>query len=355
MWLVHDYLTQRGGAERVALALTRAFPGTPLLTSLYEPASTFPGFADVDVRTLALDKVGFFRGNARAALPVLAPAFAARRVDDDVLCSSSGWAHLVRTTGRKIVYCHSPAKWLYRTDDYLGANPGLGRRLALGALRRPLRASDQWGARSADVYVANSTFIARQIEQTYGLTPRILFPPAGLDADAPGLPVEGIEPGYFLTVSRLLPYKFVRETIEAFRSLPKRRLVVVGDGPLRAQLLPTIPPNVRLLSGVEDEQLRWLYANTAGLVAASREDFGLTPVEAASFGRPVAALRWGGYLDTVVEGETGVFFDQATPQAIADAVGRLAAADWDADLIRRHGARFSEERFISAVQELPGG
>jgi glycosyltransferase involved in cell wall biosynthesis len=205
------------------------------------------------------------------------------------------------------------------------------------------------------VYVANSTFIARQIEQTYGLTPRILFPPAGLDADAPGLPVEGIEPGYFLTVSRLLPYKFVRETIEAFRSLPKRRLVVVGDGPLRAQLLPTIPPNVRLLSGVEDEQLRWLYANTAGLVAASREDFGLTPVEAASFGRPVAALRWGGYLDTVVEGETGVFFDQATPQAIADAVGRLAAADWDADLIRRHGARFSEERFISAVQELPGG
>jgi glycosyltransferase involved in cell wall biosynthesis len=352
MWLVHDYLTQRGGAERVVLAITRAFPGTPLLTSLYVPESTFPEFQGVDVRTLPINRIGAFRRNARTALPLLAPVFAARRVDDDVLCSSSGWAHLVRTTGRKVVYCHSPAKWLYRSSDYLGATPGLSKRVALMALGRPLRRSDGWGARSVDEYVANSTFIARQIEQTYGRTARVVFPPIGIDATAPSAPVDGVEPGYILTVARLLPYKSVTETVAAFRSLPSHRLIVVGDGPLLPQVRSTLPPNVQLLTAVEDSQLRWLYANAAGLVAASREDFGLTPPEAGAFGKPVAALRWGGYLDTVVEDETGVFFDSQTPQAIAAAVERLAREDWDAGVIRRNAERFSEQRFIAAMRDL---
>jgi glycosyltransferase involved in cell wall biosynthesis len=351
--LVHDYLTQRGGAERVALALTRAFPGAPLVTSLYEPASTFPGFAAVDVRVLPLNRVAPLRRRARAALPVLAPSFAAARVDGDVVvCSSSGWAHLVRTSGRKVVYCHSPAKWLYRRDDYLGDRPSTTARLALSVLSAPLRRTDRWGAGSADAYVANSTYIAAQIEQVYGVRPHVVHPPAGLEPDGASTPVAGLEPGFFLTVGRLLPYKHVDRVVEAFRGLPDERLVAVGTGPLEARLRGALPANVTLLTDVDDPQLRWLYASCVALMAPSREDFGLTPVEAAGFGKPVAALRFGGYLDTVRDGETGVFFDDASPAAIRDAVGAVSARGWDADAIRAWAATFSEERFIEAMREV---
>src|SRR5215212_2416467 len=119
--LVHDYLTQLGGAERVVLEMARAFPEAPLYTSVYAPDRTYPGFRDVDVRTSLLDRVPLFRAHHRAAFPLLAPAFSTMRVDADVvLCSSSGWAHGVRTRAPKIVYCHAVARWLSQRDRYLG-------------------------------------------------------------------------------------------------------------------------------------------------------------------------------------------------------------------------------------------
>ena len=130
----------------------------------------------------------------------------------------------------------------------------------------------------------------------------------------------GIEPGFFLTVAHLLPYKNVHRTIEAFSLLPGERLVVVGEGAARAAFEALAPLNVRLLGGLADPQLRWLYANCRGVIAASREDFGLTSVESAAFGKPIAALRWGGFLDTIEEGRSGVFFDHPEPEEIAIAV-----------------------------------
>src|SRR5262249_31471914 len=118
--LVHDYLTQRGGAERVVLSLTRAFPCAPVYTSLYDLGRTFPEFDAVDLRPLPLHRVAPLRRHHRSALPVLAPAFSSLRVDADVVvCSSSGWGHGVRARGRKIVYCHTPARWLYQRERYL--------------------------------------------------------------------------------------------------------------------------------------------------------------------------------------------------------------------------------------------
>src|SRR5436189_353008 len=115
--LVHDYLTQRGGAERVVLSLTRAFPDAPLYTSLYDPAGTFREFADVDVRPLALNAIATLRQRHRLALPLLAAAFSRLEVPADVVvCSSSGWAHGAQVEGRKVVYCHTPARWLYQPD-----------------------------------------------------------------------------------------------------------------------------------------------------------------------------------------------------------------------------------------------
>jgi glycosyltransferase involved in cell wall biosynthesis len=350
---VHDYLTQRGGAERVVLALCRAFPDAPVYTSLYDPATTFPEFRDRDVRPLWLDRAALLRKRHRLALPVLPLAFMTARVEADVvICSSSGWAHGIRTDGRKVVYCHSPAKWLYRRDDYLGDRPSAAARVGLRLLDPYLRGFDRRAAASADTYIANSTFVREQIRVVYGIDAEVLHPPAGLDPDGPAEPVPGIEPGFLLAVARLLPYKHVAETVDAFRLLPEHRLVVVGEGPGRGALEASLPGNVLLLGEVSDARLRWLYASCAGLVAASREDFGLTPVEVAAFGKPVAALRWGGYLDTVVPDVTGVLFERPDPGEIAAGVQRVLEREWGAEAIRAHAATFSEARFADRLRLL---
>lgn len=354
--LAHDYLTQRGGAERVVLAMTRAFPGAPLTVSLHDPAGTFPEFRDVDVRTLAIDRLAPLRRRHRLALPLLAPAFATARVAADVvLCSSSGWAHAIGTRGRKIVYCHSPAKWLWRRDDYLGAHPSRLSALGLSAIAPALRRFDLRAAAGADTYLANSTFIARQIAEVYGIEAEVLHPPAGVAVDGPEQPIAGVEPGFVLTVARLLPYKNVGPTIDAFRLLPGERLVVVGDGPLRDALSAGAPANVTLVGEVDDARLRWLYRHCAALVAASREDFGLTPVEAAAHGKPVAALGWGGFLDTVVPGVTGLHFADAAPRSIAEAVEGVLRGRWDAGAVIGHAGAFAEERFARRLQEVVAG
>jgi glycosyltransferase involved in cell wall biosynthesis len=129
-------------------------------------------------------------------------------------------------------------------------------------------------------------------------------------------------------------------------------LVVVGEGPEEAALRSSAPGNVRLLGEVSDARLRWLYAHCVGLVAASREDFGLTPVEAATFGKPVAALRWGGYLDTVIPDLNGVLFDRPDPPAIAGAVDRLVERLWDDRAIANHARSFSEDEFLARIRAL---
>jgi glycosyltransferase involved in cell wall biosynthesis len=286
------------------------------------------------------------------ALPLLPFVWASTKVDADiVVCSSSGWAHGVRTSGRKIVYCHSPAKWLYRRGDYLGAHPGTGARIGLRVLSRGLQSYDRWAATSADRYLTNSSFIADEIAKIYGIDATIVPPPGGINESIKSDTVAGLAAGFYLVVARLLPYKNVAPTVDAFRELTGR-LVVVGDGPERPSLKATAPSNVTFLGEVDDHHLRWLYANCRALIAASREDYGLTPVEAGSFGKPVAALRWGGFLDTVVPGTTGVYFDSATPSAIASAIVELEATSWDDAAIKAHAASFDENHFVDRIRAI---
>jgi glycosyltransferase involved in cell wall biosynthesis len=349
--LVHDYLTQQGGAERVVLSMLKAFPEAPLYTSLFEPATTFPEFGSADIRPLQLNRVSILRRNHRLALPLLAAAFSSVEVEADaVLCSSSGWAHGVRTTGNKVVYCHAPARWLYQSRRYVGNGRPI-ERLALALLRRPLLRWDRRSARTADAYLANSSAVRDRIRALYGIDAAILPPPPALDPTGSSEEVSGLEPGYFLCVSRLLPYKNVGAVVEAFRQLPREWLVVVGTGPEEEAIRQTAPANVRLLGAVPDEKLRWLYANSAALIAASYEDYGLTPLEANAFGRPALALEGGGYLDTVIAGVSGLLFSAPTADEIAAAIERCTEQRWSPEEIREHAGRFSEERFIVQLRE----
>ncbi|MFZ2056950.1 MAG: glycosyltransferase [Acidimicrobiales bacterium] len=357
--LVHDYLTQRGGAERAVLAMARAFPRAPLYTSLYDPTGTFPEFADLDVRPSWLDRVPGLRRHHRAALPLLAKTFSSTTIDADVsLCSSSGWAHGVATTGRKLVYCHTPARWLYQTDRYLGKRAsvaGSGRLLkqsALGAFRKHLESWDRAAAASADRYLVNSTASAKAVRHLYGLEAEVLAPPPAIDAAGPLRPVPGLDPGYWLCVSRLLPYKNLDLVIEAVRACRDARLVIVGDGPERVRLEMLAGPGVTFLRGLADDQLRWCYANCKALLTASYEDFGLTPLEVAAFGKPTAAPRLGGFLDTIVEGQTGVFFERPDAGLIAEAMSHLAGIAWVGEVIAEHAASFNEARFAARLREV---
>ena len=349
--IVHDYLTQRGGAERVVLALADTFPRAPVCTSLYEPSTTYPEFAAVDVHPSWLSRVGLLRRHHRLAFPLLAPVMSRFTIDADVaICSSSGWAHGARVTGRKIVYCYSPARWLYQRDRYVGSRHGAAAALAMAG--PALRRWDVAAARTADRYLVLSTHVAAAVRTCYGIEAEVLPPPVTIDVAGDARPLAGVEPGAWLCVSRLLPYKNVDAVVRAFARLPHERLVVVGDGPEAAAVRAVAPGNVQFVGTISDAHLRGLYSSCRGSVAAAYEDFGLTPLEAAAFGRPAAVYAAGGYVDTVVDGETGVYFDAPDADSIAGAVAQAANRSWDAEVLRAHAARYSLARFAERMREI---
>jgi glycosyltransferase involved in cell wall biosynthesis len=351
--VVHDYLTQRGGAERVAICIAEAFPGAPLYTSVFDPERCFPELAGIDVRPSAgLNSIGLIRRHHRAGLPLYPYVFSRLDIDADVvICSSSGFAHGVRTSGRKIVYCHNPPRWLYQGEDYFSTSL---QRAAFRPASRMLRRADRRAAASADLYLANSSAVRERIWAAYGIDATVVPPPPAVSRSGPLRPVDGLEPGFLLCVARLLPYKHVDAVVHAANAVGCR-LVVVGRGPEARAIRRTMRAGSVLLSDVADDSLRWIYANAAGLISASHEDYGLTPLEAAAFGTPSAVLRAGGFLDTVVEDETGVFFDRPEPALIADAVKRLLAASWSPTVLEAQAERFSRARFNARLIELVTG
>jgi len=350
--IAHDYLTQRGGAERVVMALAGIFPEARIFTNLYDPDGTFPELARSRVQCSWLDRLPGVRSHHRLALPLLAAATTGIRIDAEVtVCSSSGWAHGVSTSGRKVVYCHTPARWLYQADRYLeGSSPVTVPVLAM--LGPSLRRWDRAAAATADRYLVNSHAVRLRVERLYGVESEVVPPPVSVEIEGPVRPIDGIDTGFVLCVSRLLGYKNVSAVIEAFRRLPDERLVVVGAGPLARSLAASAPSNVILTGAVDDARLRWLYRASSALVSASYEDFGMTPIEANAYGKPVAVLRWGGFLDTLVEGETGEYVERPEAAAIVDAIRRLRARSWDEATLLAHARLYAPARFAVRIREI---
>jgi glycosyltransferase involved in cell wall biosynthesis len=351
--IAHDYLTQRGGAERVVIRLAEAFPDAPIITSVYEPDTTFPEFAALNVHTIPwMQRIPALRRDHRIGLAFYAAAFSRLHIDADVtICSSSGWAHGAHCSGRKVVYCHNPARWVWQPDDYLRELPRSVRtvaRLATPALRR----WDMRAAATADRYVSNSRVVAERVRRAYGVGAEVIHPPHGVDVDGPVCPIPGIEPGFFLMVARLQPYKNVDVALRAIAGMPEHRLLVIGRGPDGERLAAMRPDNAVILDHADEAQLRWAYRSCAALVGLAHEDFGLTPIEAAAFGRPTVALRWGGYLDTVVGGVTGLLVDHTEQQLVRDAMGRAATTSWDEGAITAHAERFAMDRFTDDIRTV---
>jgi glycosyltransferase involved in cell wall biosynthesis len=336
--LTHDYLNQRGGAERVVLELAAMWPQAPIYTSLYRAGSTFPEFRDYDVRTTVLDHAPV-DGRFRCLFALFPAAFRALGTlpQDVVISSSSGWAHgvITRTDAFHAVYCHTPARWLY-ADEHLGASKA---RIVATPLLGAMRRWDRRAAGRADLYIANSEQVRERIRLQYGVDAPVIYPPVDVDRFRPRPRGERL-----LVVSRLLPYKRVDAIVDAATSAGIG-LDVVGLGPALADLERRSGATVTFHGRLPDEDVTALMESCRTFVLPGKEDFGMTPVEANAAGKPVVALGQGGALESLVDGVTGTFFASHDADDVLDAIRRCDAISTSPEEIARLARRFSPEVF----------
>jgi glycosyltransferase involved in cell wall biosynthesis len=354
--IVHDYLNQRGGAERVVLEMAAMWPRAPIYTSLYRRGSTFPEFSERDIRTSALDWLPL-DGGFRSLFPLYPAAFRALGTfsQDIVISSSSGWAHGVRTAPSTLhaVYCYTPARWLYGSE-HLGASR---RDQLLRPINGLLRAWDQRAARRADVYIAISDEVRRRIQLRYGIVAPVVYPPVDVDRFQPSPRGDRL-----LVVSRLLPYKRVDVIVDA-ATRAGIGLDVVGTGPALDDLMRRAGRTVRFHGHLPDDEVTRLMEGCRAFCLPGKEDFGITPVEANAAGKPVVAFGAGGALETVVDGSAGAFFRSYDVDEVLEAIERCDRIDTSPEMIAASARRFSREIFragllavlVAAKQSTSGG
>ena len=352
--IVHDYLNQAGGAERVVAVLHRMFPDAPIFTTLFDPRVVGLPLSKADVRVSWMHRLPNWRQNFRNYMPLY--PFAVRSFDlrgyDVVITSSSAFAKGVRVPpeAMHLCYCYTPMRWAWSFDRYvncsaLSTSARMAARLTLPALRR----WDTATARNVDRFVAISTDVAERIRTTYGRGSDVVFPPVDVARFRHDRPVGD----YFLVVSRLNAYKRIDLAVQACTTLGLP-LVVVGAGPERAMLESVAGPTVRFAGRLSDREVTSLFERCRAFILPGEEDFGLTPLEANAAGRPVVAFAQGGTLDTVRDGETGVLFHEASTESLEEALRTVQARSWDPALLRLHAEAFSEDVFEARFRSVLG-
>jgi len=350
--IVHDYLNQFGGAERVVGVLHEMFPEAPIFTSLYVPERTFPCFHKARIHTSFIQRLPGIARHFRAYLPLYPIAFETLDLTpyDLILSSSSGWAHGIhkRMDALHICYCYTPPRWLWNLRQYVERESfGALTKMALKVLIPVLRTRDQKISQRPDCYVAISKGVAERVRRYYGRECHVIYPPVQLEK----FPLQTTAGDHYLLVSRLIGYKRVDIVVEGFNQmgLPLR---IVGDGPLRPALEKQSRPNITFLGAVSDTQLINEYAHCRALIFPGEEDFGIAPLEANACGRPVIAFAGGGALETLLEGSTGVFFRRHVVTDFVEAIHNSRQIHFDPLVLREHARKFSKEVFEKRLSEL---
>ncbi|HEY4688306.1 MAG TPA: glycosyltransferase [Anaerolineae bacterium] len=346
--LVHDWLNQYGGAERVLEVLKEMYPDAPIYTSLYWRAGMPEAYRAWDIRTAWLDRAPGIYRHHQPYLPLYPLAFRAFDLSgyDVVLSNKSGFCHGVPTgNALHVCYCLAPTRYVWSLGAY-AEREALGRltRLALKPLVAWLRRWDYAAAQRVTHFAAISTEIQGRIRAYYNRDAVVIHPPVDLRRYRPAAP----HADYYLIVSRLIPYKRIDLAIEAFNRL-ERPLWIVGSGRDLDRLRARAGPHVKFLGRVPDSDLPDLVAHCKAFVFPGYEDFGIAPVEAQAAGRPVIAYGAGGALDTVIDGQTGVLFREQTVEALMDAVRRSDAIQFEPDSIRANAARFDTSVFKAGL------
>lgn len=345
--LVHDYLNQYGGAERVLKALCELFPDAPIYTLFYDAPATHHEFDDRRVKTSFLQHLPWVKNHHRV-FPLFMP-FAIETLNlegyDLIISDSESFAKgvLAPPSALHISYCHTPPRFLWDGSQRYLEQSGLvtaAKRLVPFALTY-LRLWDFDASRRVDHFIANSSYIARRIKKYYRQDADVVYPPVSVSFFADRT---WQKKDYYLLLMRLVPYKRPDIAIEAFNKL-RLPLKVVGGGPLLPYLKRMARENIEFMGPLPHEQVAQCYGQAKAFIFPQEEDFGISAVEALASGTPVIAYRAGGALETVKEGVTGVFFDKQTPKSIIAGVRDFQKMKFDDTIIKMSARQFDELRF----------
>ncbi|WP_089093929.1 glycosyltransferase [Nodularia sp. NIES-3585] len=350
--LVHDYLTQRGGAERVFELLCKRYPQADVFTSLYNPQKTID-MGERIVKTTFLQKIPGAAKYFRLMAPLYFPAFRALDLQDYdlIISSSTSFAKAVRKRpdAKHICFCHNVTRFLWDTETYL-REYGDYRYFAplIEQVFQLMRNVDLKYAQEPDLYIANSSVVAHRIQKIYNKQAIAINYPI----DTNNFLFSDRKDEYYLASARMISYKRLDIIIEAFNWLGWQ-LLISGDGPEQERLKAKALDNITFLGHVSDAQRKELFSKAKSVIVAALEDYGLVPVEANASGTPVIAYGAGGVLDTQIHGKTGVLFKRQTPESIQSALLESGGIIWDYETIRNHAVNnFSEPVFFSKVEQL---
>jgi glycosyltransferase involved in cell wall biosynthesis len=356
--VVHEWLDAYAGGEKVVEEMLRLFPQSDLFALVDFVAAEDREFLQGrDVCTSFIQRLPFARRKFRGYLPLM--PLAVEQFDlspyEVVISSNHAVAKgvLTREDQLHVCYMHTPVRYawdLYHQTLRINRLTRGVKSMATRLVLHYLRMWDYASAARVDAFAANSRYVARRIWKTYRRKSRVIYPPVSIDRFAVGRSKDD----FYVTLSRLVPYKRVDLMVEAFRRMPTKKLMVIGDGPERAKLAARAPANVTFLGRQPSEQMTQYLQAARAFVFAADEDFGIAPIEAQACGTPVIAYGHGGATETVVEGRTGLFFEEQSAASIMAAVEAFEACEqqFDADAIRGHAEQFAPERFRRELDEF---
>jgi len=351
--LVHDYLNQYGGAERVLEAFCEIWPDAPIYTLIYDKDRTGGAFEGRRIKTSFLQKIPFVRSHHRPfmmLMPMAAESFDLAKYDL-VISDSASFAKGVITRPKTlhICYCHTPTR--YAWDDshkYIRefGYPSLVTKL-IPIFMNYLRVWDEAAAQRPDKFIANSQCVAGRIKKYYGQDSVVINPPVKTDF----FYVADKTDDFFLAAGRFLPYKRFDLIIRAFNKL-RWPLKIVGSGPEQKRLQKMAGPTIEFIGQISDEKLRDLYARCRAFIFPQEEDFGIVAVEAMAAGRPVIAFRSGGALEIIKEGETGIFFEEQSVSSLLAALNRFDENNFEPQKIRAAALAFDRRIFKEKIKNF---
>jgi glycosyltransferase involved in cell wall biosynthesis len=354
--LVHDYLNQYGGAERVLEELHTLFPSAPVYTSMYWPEKMSATIRGLDVRTSFMQRLPMVTRNHQPFLLLYPLAFESFDLSefDVVISNSSAFCKGVVTPPGTlhICYCLTPMRWVWNYHAYVDRERlGFMARMVLPAAITQLRAWDIATAQNVDRFLAISRTVSSRVRKYYRRDSTVIYPPVNCDAFE--LQGGARAEDYYLIVARLMPYKRIDLAIDAFTRLGIK-LKIVGSGRNLSELRARAGRNIEFVGRVSDAELKQLYAGCRGLLFPGEEDFGIAPLEANASGRPVIAYAAGGALDTVIDGHTGVLFERQEVDCLIDAVRRAEGMAWEPAELREHARKFDREVFREQLLAFVG-
>lgn len=375
--LIHDWLNNLGGAERVLIELHNIFPKAPVYALFYNKKFVREFLPSVEIKTSYLQKIPFITKFYKYLFFLMPSVIESFDLSDfDIVISSSvifSKGLVLKPKTRHICYCYSPTRQLW--DLNTEHNQTWSKKIA----QHLLRIWDRQASDRVDEFVAISKHVQSRIKKYYGRESKIIYPPIVLTTtklEVVGGPVAPhpmsarpkslarswgpqsrhpltLHSPFYLIVSRLFPHKNIDIAIDTFNKLGYK-LIIVGDGPAKNDLKRAAGKNIEFVGFKTDQEVWDYYRNCKAFIMPQEEDFGLTPLEAMSFGKPVLALRKGGALETVVENMTGEFFDDPIPEGLADGVRRLNEnySNYSPLVIQKWAEKFSRDRFREEMLKL---